>query len=66
MTQNELILLDLKCGKKITQIDAYNRYNCTRLAARVKDLKNDGHNIKTKMISTPSNKGVAQYYMEKR
>jgi hypothetical protein len=46
-TQCDQILSHLKRGKTITQVDAFNEYGCWRLAARVKDLRNQGHDVLT-------------------
>lgn len=50
MTQTQMILRDLKRGKAITPIDALREYQCFRLAARVAELRNDGHDIITDEI----------------
>jgi len=44
MSQKEKILQHLQ-KKSITPIEALELYGCFRLAARVWDLKNDGHKI---------------------
>jgi len=49
MSQNAMILKDLKAGKVITPIIALKKYNCFRLAARIRDLKDRGHKINTTM-----------------
>lgn len=58
------ILKALKNGEKITQLEAYSRFNCTRLGARIYDLKQRGHNIVSELITVPSGKRVAQYSLE--
>jgi hypothetical protein len=65
MSQNEMILSDLQKGKKITALEALTDYQCFRLASRINDLKNLGHDIKKNMVSTNTNKEIAQYYIEK-
>lgn len=45
MNQAQKILRDLKRGKRITPLDALKNYGCMRLAARIYDLKFQGHNI---------------------
>ena len=47
MTQNNAILEHLKSGKTITPIEALNLYGSFRLAARISDLRQQGHNIVT-------------------
>ena len=51
MTQCEQILDHLKRGKTITQVDAFNEYGCWRLAARIADLRQAGHDVLTVMES---------------
>lgn len=45
MTQTETILAHLKAGGSITPIDALRDYGCFRLAARIKDLRDEGHPV---------------------
>ena len=45
MSQKEQILRHLKLYQQITPIDALNEYGCFRLAARVYDLRREGHVI---------------------
>lgn len=47
MTQNEKILRHLQDFGSITTMEAFTEYGCTRLSARIKDLRNDGHRIRT-------------------
>lgn len=62
MTQNQLILDWLKSGRSITALQALMWFNCFRLASRINQLKNQGHNIKVEMVYTAmSNKKVAKY-----
>ena len=44
-SQSEAILAYLKQGRRITPIDALNMFGCFRLAARISDLRSEGHNI---------------------
>ena len=60
MTQNQNIANYLKNGKAITPIQALNKFNCFRLAARISDLRNDGMKIITKII-TKEGKSYASY-----
>lgn len=63
-TQKALILKALQQGDRLTHLDAEKRFNCLRLGARIYDLKKRGHNIISKMITVPSGKRVAQYWLE--
>lgn len=59
-TQNEKILNYLMKGKTITPITALNMFGCFRLAARISDLRKDGHAIYTETI-TKDKKTFAGY-----
>ena len=63
-TQNDMILVALKNGERITPLSALEQFGCFRLSARIWDLRNEGHHIKTKHISTPQGKVVAEYSYE--
>jgi len=65
MTQNEWILAALK-EKPLTPLDALEGCGCFRLAARIRDLKDMGHNITTRSMITPSGKIIAQYVLEEK
>lgn len=60
-TQDAAILAHLKRGRSVTALSALHLFNCFRLAARVRALKDRGHRIKTDLIRTPSGKRVALY-----
>ena len=47
MTQNEQVLKHLLDNKKITSLEAVERYGIMRLGARIYDLKKQGYPIKT-------------------
>ena len=51
-------------GNCLTPIDALKKFNCFRLSARIKDLRDEGFNIQTKLVKTKSKKIVGSYYME--
>ena len=61
MSQNKQIADYLNKGKKLTPIDALNKFGCLRLAARIADLRNEGMNIVTNTIKLENNKQIAQY-----
>lgn len=61
MSQNKQIADYLNKGKKLTTLDALNKFGCFRLASRINDLRNDGMNITTKIIKLDNKKQVAQY-----
>ena len=61
MSQNKQIANYLNKGKKLTPIDALNKFGCFRLASRIADLRNNGMSIVTKTIKLDNNKQIAQY-----
>lgn len=65
MTQNQQILKMLEAAgpRGITPVDALEQVGCFRLAARVKDLKDAGHNIETRSEKAPSGKRHARYVL---
>jgi hypothetical protein len=62
VTQTNEIKAYLKMGYRITAIDALEKFGCFRLAARIKDLKDEGMEIDKVMVETISGARVAQYY----
>ena len=65
-SQNTQIINALIKGKRITPIDALEKYGCFRLSGRIHDLKRVGWDIKSETILTKNGKRVAQYYLEKK
>ena len=59
MNQSDKILDHLR-GGPITPLQALNLYGCFRLAARINELRKQGHNISTKWIKGEQKKH-AQY-----
>lgn len=59
-SQNEQILTYLSNGKRITPIQALNKFGCFRLAARISNLREQGHKIKTETL-TQNGKTFASY-----
>lgn len=59
-TQNQRILTYLKSGRPLTPITALNKFGCFRLAARIADLRKDGHTIFTESV-TRNKKTFASY-----
>lgn len=62
-SQSELILNHLRSGKHLTPLEAFQRFNCLRLGARIWDLKREGHAITTELVELPNGKRVASYRM---
>ena len=67
-TQNSKILKALLNGERLTQLDAYTRFNCTRLGARIYDIKNMNEEYKNKVVDRwvvlPNGKRVKEYRLE--
>ena len=67
MAQTKEILNDLLTGARITSLEAINRYGCTRLAARIKNVEEMGYKVERRMIEVPTRNGktkVAEYWIE--
>lgn len=47
-------------GNRLTPLEALNLFGCLRLSGRIFDLREQGMNIKTDII-TVNNKNIAQY-----
>ncbi len=62
--QTDQLLAALRAGP-ITALDALNRFGIARLAARIRDLRQDGWSIASRMIETTNRAGdacrVAEY-----
>lgn len=63
-SQNEKILRYLESGRSITPIEALNMFDCMRLSARIKDLRADGHLIKTVRCKKKNKEGHTVSYAE--
>lgn len=61
MTQCESILAYLKAGHSLTKLESIQRFDCMNLAGRCWDLKQAGHDIRSKMIDLPNGKRIACY-----
>jgi len=63
MSQNEQVLDRLQRGKSLTPLQALRYYDCMRLAARVGELREKGHDITTTIVQRGS-KRFASYALE--
>tara|TARA_Y100000310_G_scaffold29304_1_gene27805 strand:- start:1521 stop:1730 length:210 start_codon:yes stop_codon:yes gene_type:complete len=63
-SQNASILAHLRAGKSITGMDALRLFGCSRLAARILDLRQAGHPITGETITTDTGKRCKEYRME--
>ena len=55
-SQKKLILEYLKLGQPITPIEALQHFGSFRLGARIADLKKDGYDIQTEIVTDPNTK----------
>ena len=66
-TQCERLLEHLKLGLPLTAHKALYGYGCQRLAARMWDLRQVGHQIEKRMVEVPTRDGrkarVAEYFL---
>ena len=58
-TQNELVLGQLERKGYITQQEA-TKLGCTRLAARIHELRGQGHDIKSEFVTVKTMSGEAR------
>ena len=65
-SQNRAILLFLESGGSLSSIDALEKFGSLRLSARINNLRNEGHDIRTEKFKTPSGKIVARYFIPKK
>jgi len=59
--QYQRILEHLQSGGKITPLQAFEKFGCLRLGARIYEMKQNGIPIKTDMIKVGNHKKVARY-----
>lgn len=65
-SQNQKILKYLQTGRSLTAMKALEKFHCFRLAARISDLIEQGHKIKSRLIRTEySGKSIAEYRLAK-
>ena len=65
MSHESAILTHLKSGRPITALDALRLYGCMRLAARVYDLRDRGHDVVARTRHLKNGKKVAEYVLIK-
>ena len=65
-SQTKMIKRHLQKGESLTPMEAFLLFNCLRLAARIKDLRDMGYPIERQTLTVASGKRVASYYMGKR
>lgn len=62
MSQNESILRWPRKGRSLTALQALERFGCLRLAARVRNLKDAGHPVRSRLVHRAGKKW-AEYWM---
>lgn len=61
-SQNKMILEYLAHGNKLTTLQALELFGCFRLASRINDLRQAGHDIHTEMLKNEeTGKRYAEY-----
>lgn len=60
MTQSNQILKYLENGHSLTPRKAMVEFGVMRLAARIKDLRDDGYAIKSERVTVPTRDGTAK------
>jgi len=63
LSQTQLILGHLEMKGSISALEAMSLYRIFRLAARVKDLRNQGYEIETNMKEDTTGKPYARYVL---
>ena len=64
-SQNAMILNFLESGGSLTPIEALEKFQCFRLAARMNDLRKKGYVIQTEILKDDNGKSYASYSMPK-
>ena len=63
-SQNDKIRAWLLDGRSITSWQAIMMFGCTRLSARIFNLREEGMDIKVRKKITPKGSCIAEYYIE--
>lgn len=63
MSQTDSILRHLKKGRSVTPLMALSQWNCLRLAARIRMLREAGYKIETHTVKR-NGKKFASYLMD--
>lgn len=62
LSQKEQILRYMEKNGVITPIEALKYFGCMRLAARISDLRQEGHNISTARVNYKTEDGIPKSY----
>lgn len=63
MSQNQKILKHLKSGAHITPLEAMGLFGVYRLAARIYELRNQGHHIMTDVRADGTGRTYSRYWL---
>ena len=61
-SQTKAIKDYLEAGNSITSMEAYDKFGCTRLSARIFDLKKAGYNSQTILMECQTRYGTTTRY----
>lgn len=61
-SQEAKILAHLKSGRTLTPLEALRKFRCFRLSGRIYDLKQEGHDIRTRLVDI-GGKRIARYLL---
>lgn len=64
MSQRQDILRHLAKGRTITPLEALSRFGCFRLAARIAEIREQGHSVTRDTVRTKGGARVARYRIE--
>jgi len=65
MSQKQAILTYLKKGNSISPLEALNKFGCFRLGARMHELKKQGYNILSEIVTDiTTGKRYAEYWIK--
>jgi hypothetical protein len=64
ISQNRMILEHLSKGFRLTPMDALRLFRCSRLAARIHDLKQHGANIDSICVIDDDGRHYSEYFMK--
>lgn len=62
-SQTDLILEWMLAGNAITPLEALSMCGCSRLAARIADIRAKGYLVYSEFITTSSGKRIKRYYL---
>lgn len=64
-SQSQMIYEYLNYGLSLSAMEALDLFGCSRLAARIHELRLAGHNVGSRMVRTGSGRRVARYSLDK-